>query len=139
MYKCEICGRECESQEELEVEHRGCRLKAAFPGAYNEQGDGLVTFDMKKVAKQLGLFEDIVVGRDGQPLHPLKGDLHFRITTDGCRRPEVWIELPVQVGNCLSSWTFCVAEADWIKLVKAVNLGLEEARRYLEQKKTLQA
>jgi hypothetical protein len=119
---------------QIEIEHRGCRLKAAFPAAYTEQGNGLVTFDMKKVSESLGLYNDIVIGRDGQALHPLEGDLHFYIRA-GWFEPEIWIEIPVQVGNCLSSWTFCITQQDWLKVVVAVSLGLDAANKYLEKKK----
>lgn len=132
-FKCEYCGQEVDTEDELEIEHRACRLKAAFPGAYTEQGDGLVTFDMRKVSESLGLFNDIVIGRDGQPLHPLEGDMHFRISA-GWANPEVWIELPIRVGNCLSSWAFRVTEQDWLRLVKTVSEGLDAARKHLEQK-----
>lgn len=135
-YKCEHCGTECEDELQLEVEHRDCRLKAAFSGAYTEQGDGLITFDMKKVSESLGLFNDIVIGRDGQPLHPLEGDLHFRIRA-GWLKPEVWIEMPVQIGNALSSWAFCITEQDWLSLVDAVGKGLESARKYLAKKSSV--
>jgi len=132
-FKCEYCGQEVDTEALLEIGHRACRLKAAFPGAYTELADGLVTFDMKKISEVLGLFDDIVIGRDGLPLHPLEGDMHFRISA-GWVEPEVWIELPVQVGNCLSSWSFRVTEQDWLRLVKAVSEGLSAARKYLEQK-----
>lgn len=132
-FKCEHCGQEVETEEELEIEHRSCRLKAAFPAAYTEQGDGLITFDMKKVVESLGLFSDIIIGRDGQPLHPLEGDLHFRIGA-AWTEPEIWIELPVQVGNQLSSFSYQVTEQDWLKLVEAVSMGLDAARKYLEKK-----
>ena len=132
-FKCEHCGEDVVTEAELDIEHRACRLKAAFPGSYSEQINGLVTFDMNRVAESLGLFNDIVIGRNGQPLHPLEGDLHFRIRASWSQ-PEVWIELPVQVGNCISSWLFPVTERDWLNLVKAINTGLEEAREYLRNK-----
>lgn len=133
-FNCEHCGQECESEFELEVEHRACRLKAAFPGAYTEQTDGLVAFDMKRVSETLGLFNDIVIGRDGQPLlHPLEGDLHFRIKA-GWLEPEIWIEFPVQVGNYINSWSYRIKERDWLKLNEAIVEGLEAARKYLKNK-----
>jgi hypothetical protein len=135
-FKCEHCGTEVETEMELEVEHRACRLKAAFPGAYTEEGDGLVTFDMKKVSESLGLFNDVVIGRDGQPLHPLEGDLHFRIRA-GWLEPEVWIELPVRIGNEISSWTFRITEQDWLKVVEEVAKGFAAARKYLEKKSSV--
>lgn len=51
--RCEYCGTEVGNETELEVEHRGCRLKAAFPAAYTEKGKGLLTFDMQKVSVEL--------------------------------------------------------------------------------------
>jgi len=133
-FKCEQCGTECETEYELEIEHRSCRLKSAFPGAYTVKGDGLVTFDMKKVSESLGLFNDVVIGRDGQPLHPLEGDLHFRIRA-GWLEPEIWIELPVQVGNQLSSFTYCIKYKDWIKLAAAVFDAIGKAKEYIVNKK----
>jgi hypothetical protein len=47
--RCEHCGERCEDEDTLEVFHRGCRLKAAFPGCY--EGDGpLLMFDPVKLA-----------------------------------------------------------------------------------------
>ena len=133
METCEHCGANVETEEQLEIEHRGCRLKAAFPAAYTEQGDGLVTFDMQKVATTLGLFRDIVVGRNGQDLHPIDGNLHFRISAD-YKRPEIWIQIPLTVGNCLSSISYRITETDWIGLVARVNAGLQEARAHIAQR-----
>ncbi len=132
-YKCEHCGTEEETEFDLEIKHRSCRLKAAFPGAYTERGDGLISFDMKKISEALGLFDDIVIGRDGQPLHPLEGDLHFRVSA-GWVNPEIWIELPVQVGNQLSSFSFRLTEPDWQMVVQKIGLALQSAHAYLTQK-----
>ena len=133
-YKCEHCGQEEETENELGINHRDCRLKAAFPGAYTDKGDGLIAFDMGKVAESLGLFSDIIVGRDGQPLHPLEGDLHFRIGA-GWQEPEIWIQLPVQVGNQLSSFSYRLSEQEWLRLVENVKVALEMARQYIKQKR----
>ena len=130
MIKCEHCGMECESQEELDIQHRACRLKKAFPGAYSERSDGLVTFNMQQVAEVMGMFRDIIVGRDGQPLHPLEGDLHFRIRA-GWKEPEVWVELPVRVGNCLTSFAYRITEDDWRRMVQRVAEGLHAANKYI--------
>jgi len=130
-YKCEHCGMTAETEESLDVEHRGCRLKAVFPGAYSERGDGLITFDPSRMAESLGLFRDIIVARDGQPLHPLEGDVHFRIGVRG-PEPEVWVGLPVQVGNNLSSFSYRITARDWVALVANVNLAIEAAWRHIE-------
>lgn len=50
--KCEYCGETCEDDWELEVYHRGCRLKAAFPDCYKQDGP-LLEFDVKKIAEKL--------------------------------------------------------------------------------------
>jgi hypothetical protein len=133
MFRCEICQTECETELELEVEHRACRLKAAFPGAYSEKSDGIVTFDMKHVAESLGLFNDIILGRDGQTLHPLEGDIHFRISA-AWYEPEIWIQIPVQVGNEISTWSYRIKENDWLKLVEEINQALNKARIYIKTK-----
>jgi hypothetical protein len=52
-FKCEHCGKICEDEWELDVMHRGCRLKAAFPDAYRKEG-GLLIFDMEKIREKLG-------------------------------------------------------------------------------------
>ncbi len=131
--KCEHCGAEVEDEFQLDIEHRACRLKVAFPGAYTEGADGLVTFDMKRVAESLGLFNDIVIGRDGQELHPLEGDLHFRISAQW-DTPAVWVELPVRIGNEISSWAFRIIESDWLKIVKGIGIGLDLAREHIKAK-----
>jgi len=131
-YKCEHCGTICESEYELDIDHRSCRLKAAFPGAYSEELDGLVTFDVKKMADSLGLFKDWVIDRNGELVHPLDGDLHFRVCAYG--RPEIWLEIPVQVGNNLSSWTFHISEENWRNIVESIDKGLEAARVHLAAK-----
>ncbi len=51
--KCEHCGAECEDDFDLEVMHRGCRLKAAFPDCYTKEGPFL-KFDVKKMAERMG-------------------------------------------------------------------------------------
>lgn len=78
------------------------------------------------------MFSDIVVGRDGQPLHPMEGDLHFRVCV-GLEGPEVLVELPVRVGNRLSSWSYRVTLSDWVNLVDAVNKGILGAEQYLQE------
>lgn len=132
-FKCEHCGGEEETEAELEVKHRACRLKAAFPGAYTEQGDGLVTFDMKKVAGMLGLFDDWIIDTNGKHIHPLEGGLHFRVGASWLE-PEVWIEVPVQVGNHLSSWSFRISAKNWERIVQMVGAGIEAGWKHLEQK-----
>ncbi len=57
-YKCEHCGTVCADDDELTIFHRGCRLAAAFPGAYRDEG-GLRIFDMAKVKEQMGIPDDI--------------------------------------------------------------------------------
>lgn len=131
--KCEHCGTVCETEAELEIEHRACRLKAAFPGAYSEGLNGLVTFDVKKMSDSLGLFDDWVIDTKGNHCHPLDGDLHFRVTAHW-RSPEIWLEVPVQVGNQLSSWCFMIPEKDWQNIIKVVEMGLEAARKHLSSK-----
>ncbi|MDO8616737.1 MAG: hypothetical protein Q7T33_13540 [Dehalococcoidia bacterium] len=49
--KCPICGGEGDPWE-IEVFHRACRLKRAFPGAYHRDGD-LLFFDPEKMRQQL--------------------------------------------------------------------------------------
>lgn len=41
--KCEHCGKVCADEDELEIMHRGCRLKACFPRTYKEFFDLLHT------------------------------------------------------------------------------------------------
>lgn len=135
-YKCEQCGEEEKTEFDLEVKHRSCRLKAAFPGAYTERGDGLVSFDMGKVAQSLGLFKDVVLGRDGQPLHPLDGDVHFRISA-GWVEPEIWIEMPVQVGNQVSSFSYRITIGSWIELNRGINSAIELAWQHIREKKQM--
>lgn len=134
-FKCEHCGGEEETEIDLEVKHRACRLKAAFPGAYTEQGDGLVTFDMKKVAETLGLFDDWIIDTNGKHIHPLEGGLHFRVGA-GWGEPEVWIEVPIQVANSISSWSFRISARNWERIIQMVGAGIEVAKKHLEQKRT---
>jgi len=49
---CEVCGEQAESDLDLEVYHRACRLKAAFPGCYTQEGP-LVMFDPRKMSQRL--------------------------------------------------------------------------------------
>lgn len=51
-FKCEHCGAICEDELELDVRHRGCRFKAAFPDCYEKKA-GLLVFDVKKIAAKL--------------------------------------------------------------------------------------
>jgi len=50
-FLCEHCGELCEDEDVLEVFHRGCRLKAAFPDAYEADGP-LLMFDPRKMTAQ---------------------------------------------------------------------------------------
>ena len=50
--KCKHCGKIVQDEDELEIYHRGCRLKAAFPVAYTQKGS-LLFFDLKKVTEEL--------------------------------------------------------------------------------------
>jgi hypothetical protein len=51
MEKCEHCGVEAD-EDEIDIYHRSCRLKSAFPGAYTEAG-GIVSFDVSKIAEAI--------------------------------------------------------------------------------------
>ena len=129
-FKCEYCNGEEETKIDLEIKHRACRLKAAFPGAYTERGDGLVTFDMKKVVETLGLFDDWIIDTNGKHVQPLEGGLHFRIGAYWSE-PEVWIEVPIEVANSISSWSFRITEKNWQKIVQMVGAGIEAARKHI--------
>ena len=48
--RCPHCGEPCEDDED--IMHRGCRLKAAFPGTYTSDG-GLLKFDVGKIKAAL--------------------------------------------------------------------------------------
>lgn len=50
--RCEHCGGICEDEDDLQVLHRGCRLKALFPDACTEDGP-VLKFDVKKIKEQL--------------------------------------------------------------------------------------
>lgn len=132
-YKCEHCGEVANDEYDLEIHHRGCRLKAAFPGAYTEHLDGIVAFDMSKVVNQLGLFNDWIIDNNGEPCHPLEGGLHFRIglTFD---EPTVWLEIPVRVGNSISSWSFRIPSRNWHRIVSTVDAGLRAAEAHQVKK-----
>lgn len=49
--RCEHCGEVCQDEDVLEVFHRGCRLKALFPGCYETRGP-LLIFDPALLAAQ---------------------------------------------------------------------------------------
>ena len=51
-HKCPHCGEVENSEFDLEIFHRGCRLKANFPDCY-ESKNGILSFDVKKVFKRL--------------------------------------------------------------------------------------
>ena len=119
-----------------DITGRAERLKAAFPGAYTDKSDGLVTFDMDKVAGQLGLFSDWVLDTAGRREHPLEGGPHFRIGTLA-NRPEVWVVVPVKVANNLSSWSWRIQ--DWGALASAIEAGLQAAAEHVARKKETQA
>ena len=48
---CEVCGTRGDPLD-VEVRHRRCRLKAAFPDA-NEEKDGLMVFDPRKMREAI--------------------------------------------------------------------------------------
>lgn len=51
--RCEHCGEICDDDDELQIFHRSCRLKAAFPGTFTIDGP-LVKFDLSKIKEILG-------------------------------------------------------------------------------------
>lgn len=95
MDRCEHCGE----LEESETQHRACRLKAAFPGAATEHGDGLVSFDIEAIRKSLGW---------NKPIDTPQG-VRFEFRPDG----EVWIEVQTLVGNNLGAWSWFLSPETW--------------------------
>lgn len=85
-------------------EHRACRLKAAFPGAYHQDG-ALVTFDMETMRKAIG-WE-----------HPVETKGGVKFTRQGGR---VVVMVDVRIGNIMSSWGWYVSEEDWATVVAAL-------------------
>ena len=49
--KCPHCGKTEENEDDLTIQHRGCRLKAAFPNTYEKKGR-LLVFDLEKIRKK---------------------------------------------------------------------------------------
>jgi hypothetical protein len=50
--RCEHCGQLTDDEWDLEIFHRGCRLRAAFPDCYETDGDTL-KFDFEKIKAHL--------------------------------------------------------------------------------------
>lgn len=90
--------------EESEVEGRAARLKAAFPGAYHEDG-AFVSFDMRAIAEAIGM---------GNRVETRPG-LRFERYRD-----EVWVSAEVQIGNVVSAWSWKLSSEDWDRIVKGM-------------------
>ena len=98
---CQHCGATGDPQT-IQVEHRGCRLKAAFPGAYTEEG-GLISFDMASIQERLGI-RDGVTTKVGVTFH--RDDL------------AVWVEMPVRYGNNLTALSWRIPLDEWAQVVE---------------------
>lgn len=102
--RCEHCGLAAESGSALDIEHRGCRLKAAFPAAYHEDG-ALVAFDMDAVRRAIGWREPFVA----------KSGLKITVEPWG-----VWVGMPVRYSNIVSEFSFRVRWDEWDDLIGSV-------------------
>lgn len=109
---CEHCGDTAADEQDLEIFHRSCRLKAVFPGAYSQQG-GLVTFDMDKVAEAVGYKKSLRTDRG----------ISFQPDEYG-----VWVTIDVEVGGELSNWSWHLDWHTWHAVVKHVE---EQSRNTL--------
>lgn len=98
---CQHCGR----PDEHEAQHRVCRMKAAFPGAYHEDG-ALVTFDMQTVADRLGFMRPVDT-RSGIRFEWMGG--------------EVWAHVKTQVGNVIGGWSWRISPDEWDAIVAAID------------------
>lgn len=103
--RCPHCG----NPDEYEAQHRACRMKAAFPGAYHEDG-ALVSFDMEAIAKAVGL---------GRRVETRSG-MRFERHRDG-----VWTHVETKVGNCISAWSWRITDDEWREVVAAVGEAAE--------------
>lgn len=99
--RCPHCGK----PDEYESQHRSCRMKAAFPGAYHEDG-ALVTFDMQTLAERLGFMRPVST-RSGIRFEWMAG--------------QVWAHVQTQVGNVLSSWSWRISSEEWDEVVSGVS------------------
>ncbi len=54
--RCEVCGGEGHPFE-IEIFHRGCRLKNAFPNAHKEK-DGMLFFDPARMKENIKTLAD---------------------------------------------------------------------------------
>jgi hypothetical protein len=87
-----------------EVEGRAARLKAAFPGAYHQDG-ALVSFDMDAIRRAVGW---------GKPVGTASG-LRFERMRDA-----IWVSLETKVGNVVSSWSWRVTDTEWLAIVEGM-------------------
>ena len=60
-FKCEHCGGVTADEWELEIFHRGCRLRAAFPECCTTTEDGLMILDFSKLKDKL---DEVLNGPD---------------------------------------------------------------------------
>ena len=100
-------GEVMADENALAIERRGCRMKAAFPGAYAEEGC-LVSFDLDKIRQQLGW----------QKPYQCHNGLEFEKHGD-----EIWISARVEVAGSLGSWTWFIKEEEWEMINVAMNQG----------------
>ena len=97
--KCEHCGTEAEDID-IQVFHRACRLKAAFPDSYEELGGGLVSFDMSKLKDKLFPEEKKFTTKSGVEFHQLS------------KIGGISVNIEHQVGNQLGTWSFSISKEE---------------------------
>lgn len=109
-FQCEVCGRYEREEYLLDIFHRGCRLKTAFPEATTET-DGLVALDMTKLAEIFA--KPKAVTSDG---------VEFERWSGG----RVSISVRVQVANTISDWSWWLTADEWQAVIAAM---AEESRQ----------
>lgn len=97
---CPHCGQ----PDTYDAEHRACRMKAAFPGAYSQEG-ALVSFDMEKIKEATG-WRDPVDTRSGISFQRFDGG--------------IWALLNTQIGNTISAWSWWISEDEWRQIFESI-------------------
>ena len=103
---CDECGERERDGYALEAYHRGCRLKAAFPGAAVEHESGLVSIDMGAVAGMLPP-RQVATTQNGVEFERISG--------------RVFVSVRVQIANTITAFEWAIADDEWAAVVEAMH------------------
>ena len=102
---CEVCGKRAFDEYDLDIYHRGCRLKAAFPADTTTLPSGIIALDLSSLIAERN--KKIVLTHDG---------VEFERWSNG----RVSMSVHVQVGNTMSDWSWFITREEWEDIARVM-------------------